>query len=118
RSAVGAGGLRGRGQGRAGGRLVAALPRDDPRPAGRRPRAPALERVPGRAGRAASCSYIGPVSPHPFDEATAVSAAGPHHWVGPLDSGWFGGAAPHGGHLAAQLLRAIECEAAEHEAGS
>jgi acyl-CoA thioesterase len=53
------------------------------------------------------------VSAHPFDRATSVAHAAGDHWVTPLDAGWFGGAAPHGGHLAAQILRAIKCSAGD-----
>jgi acyl-CoA thioesterase len=55
------------------------------------------------------------VSSHPFDQATAVAAMDDHRWRSPLDAAWFGGLAPHGGHLAAQLLRAIRCEAPDVE---
>src|SRR5581483_11486803 len=41
-----------------------------------------------------------------FDEATAVVADGPRRWRSPLDPDWFGSVSPHGGHVAAQLLRA------------
>jgi acyl-CoA thioesterase len=44
---------------------------------------------------------------HPFARATAVMAAGPSRWRAQLDPDWFGSVAPHGGHLAAQLLRAM-----------
>lgn len=49
---------------------------------------------------------------HPFDEATSVRADGAGRWLTPLDPGWFG-AGPHGGHLAAQLLRAMLAEAGD-----
>ena len=49
---------------------------------------------------------------HPFDIATAVAPDGPGRWVTPLDPAWFG-AGPHGGHLAAQLLRAMLAEAGD-----
>jgi acyl-CoA thioesterase len=52
-----------------------------------------------------------PTRPHPFDAATGVRPIAPHRWRGPLDHGWFGPAGPHGGHLAAQLLRVIGLEA-------
>jgi acyl-CoA thioesterase len=47
---------------------------------------------------------------HPFARATAVLAAGPGRWRAQLDPDWFGSVAPHGGHLAAQLLRAMLAE--------
>ena len=47
---------------------------------------------------------------HPFERATAVVAAGPSRWRAQLDPDWFGSVAPHGGHLAAQLLRAMVAE--------
>ena len=50
---------------------------------------------------------------HPFERATAVSADGPGRWQAVLDPDWFGSLAPHGGHLAAQLLRAMLSEAAD-----
>jgi len=53
------------------------------------------------------------VEPHPFDLATGVRAVAPHRWLAPVIEEWFGGGAPHGGHLAAQLLRAIQLEAAD-----
>jgi enoyl-CoA hydratase/carnithine racemase len=57
---------------------------------------------------------------HPFDAATAVLAAGPARWRAPLDRDWFGTAAPgtaapHGGHLAAQLLAAMIRHAGDPE---
>ncbi|HSR26405.1 MAG TPA: thioesterase family protein, partial [Candidatus Eisenbacteria bacterium] len=55
----------------------------------------------------------GIVRPHPFDIATSVRPVAPHRWRGPADPEWFGGGAPHGGHLAAQLLRAAQLEAAD-----
>jgi acyl-CoA thioesterase len=51
---------------------------------------------------------------HPFDEATSVNPAGEHRWLTPLDPTWFG-AGPHGGHLAAQMLRAMQAEVADAE---
>jgi len=51
--------------------------------------------------------------PHPFDVATGVRAVAPHRWRAPADPDWFGGGAPHGGHLAAQLLRAARLEAVD-----
>jgi acyl-CoA thioesterase len=47
---------------------------------------------------------------HPFTRATAVTPVGPARWRATLDPDWFGSAAPHGGHLAAQLLRAAQAE--------
>jgi acyl-CoA thioesterase len=47
---------------------------------------------------------------HPFERATAVVAEGPGRWRAQLDPDWFGSVAPHGGHLAAQLLRAMVAE--------
>ncbi len=47
---------------------------------------------------------------HPFELATAVTPSGPARWRAPLDAAWFGSAAPHGGHLTAQLLRAMQAE--------
>src|SRR5437764_3500008 len=55
----------------------------------------------------------GEMSVHPFDAATGVSAVAEHRWRARLDPAWFGDVGPHGGHVAAQLLRAITCEAAE-----
>ena len=52
---------------------------------------------------------------HPFEQATAVSADGPGRWQAVLDPDWFGSLAPHGGHLAAQLLRAMQSEVADPE---
>jgi acyl-CoA thioesterase len=52
---------------------------------------------------------------HPFDAATAVAAVGPDRWRTRLDPDWFGTAAPHGGHLAAQLLAAIVAHAGDAE---
>jgi acyl-CoA thioesterase len=69
-----------------------------------------------RAGTDASAGVNREDSPvparHPFDVATAVAPAGPGHWTTPLDPDWFG-AGPHGGHLAAQLLRAMLAEAGD-----
>jgi acyl-CoA thioesterase len=45
-----------------------------------------------------------------FDEATAVEPAGEHLWTSPLNPDWFGSRSPHGGHVAAQLLRAAKLE--------
>jgi acyl-CoA thioesterase len=42
-----------------------------------------------------------------------VTAVSPHRWLAPADRRWFGGAGPHGGHLAAQVLRAVLLEAAD-----
>lgn len=52
---------------------------------------------------------------HPFEAATAVWPDGPGRWRTRLDPEWFGSAAPHGGHLAAQLLRAMQNEAEDPE---
>jgi acyl-CoA thioesterase len=52
---------------------------------------------------------------HPFEVATAVWPDGPSRWRTPLDADWFGSAAPHGGHLAAQLLRAMQGEVQDAE---
>lgn len=51
--------------------------------------------------------------PHPFDLATGVRPVAPHRWLAPADPDWFGGGGPHGGHLAAQLLRAARLEAVD-----
>jgi len=45
-----------------------------------------------------------------FDDATAVESAGDHLWRSPLNPDWFGSRSPHGGHVAAQLLRAAQLE--------
>ncbi len=52
---------------------------------------------------------------HPFEAATAVTPDGPSRWRTPLDAAWFGSAAPHGGHLAAQVLRAMQAEVDDPE---
>lgn len=46
-----------------------------------------------------------------------MTAVSPHRWLAPADPRWFGFAGPHGGHLAAQLLRAMVLEAADPELG-
>jgi acyl-CoA thioesterase len=45
---------------------------------------------------------------HDFDVATASSRRGPGHFIAELDPGWNGGAGPHGGYLAATVVRAMQ----------
>lgn len=52
---------------------------------------------------------------HPFDAATAVALVGDSRWRTELDPAWFGSVAPHGGHLAAQVLRAVLAQAGDPE---
>jgi acyl-coenzyme A thioesterase PaaI-like protein len=47
---------------------------------------------------------------HPFVRATEVVAEGSSRWTAQLDPDWFGSVAPHGGHLAAQVLQAMLAE--------
>lgn len=50
---------------------------------------------------------------HPFDAETAVHPAGDHRYTAQTTTPWFGHPGPHGGHLAASMLRAISLEAGD-----
>ena len=52
---------------------------------------------------------------HPFDRETAVSPLGDHRYRAQTSRPWWGNPGPHGGHLAASMLRAISLEAADPE---
>lgn len=53
------------------------------------------------------------MSCHPFDVETAVEALAAHRWRARTSHAFWGGGGPHGGHLGATLLRAIEAEAGD-----
>jgi acyl-CoA thioesterase len=50
-----------------------------------------------------------------FREATAVAPAGDDRWRGEIHRGWRGGGGPHGGYVAAIVVRALEAAAADPE---
>jgi acyl-CoA thioesterase len=55
------------------------------------------------------------VAPHAFDVETAVTAAGDHGFHARTSPEWWGGTGPHGGHLAASVLRATMAEVGDDE---